>query len=65
MSTPPDEIRMQQIAAAPFSTKAGHSYSVLGLGVDGVVYRYDPQCEGWIPWPMKVATCRESHKARR
>jgi hypothetical protein len=59
------EVRFAQIVAAPFTTATGSTYSVLGLGTNGVVYRYDPKCEGWIEWPMTVATCRTEHKAKR
>jgi hypothetical protein len=62
---PAGEIRMQQIVIAPFEGTLGASYSTLGLGTDGIVYRYDPKCEGWIPWSMKIAGCRASHKGKR
>ncbi len=64
-ATPPAEIRLAQIVVAPFTTDTGSSYSTIGLGVDGCVYRYDPKCEGWIPWSMSVATCREAHGGKR
>ena len=55
-----------QIEVAPFSTERGkQSYSVLALGKDGNVYRYDPKCEGWIKWPNKIAGCRDEHRGRR
>lgn len=62
---PDDEVRLQQLVVAPFSTERGSSYSLLGLGVDGIVYRFDPGCDGWIRWSMKVAGCRMKHKAKR
>ena len=65
MSTPRGQVRMKQIVVAPFTTERGSSYSTLGLGTDGKVYRYDPKCEGWIAWPMKLAGCRNDHPARR
>ncbi len=61
----PREVRFSQILAAPFATDAGASYSLIGLTPDGRVFRYDPKCEGWIPWPMSIAGCREQHEGRR
>jgi hypothetical protein len=44
-------LKLKQLVIAPFSAPGFPlSYSTLGLGIDGVVYRYDPKCEGWIPW---------------
>ena len=63
---PRDEVRLVQIVAAPFSNPDGvASYSTLGLSTDGIVYRYDPQCQGWVPWSMKIAGCREQHGGKR
>jgi hypothetical protein len=59
------EVRFKQIIVGQFTSDRGGGYSTLGLSEDGRVYRYDPHCEGWIPWPMKVASCRESHAGRR
>lgn len=61
----PNEIQMVQIIIAPFTTESGSSYSTIGLGKDGAVYRYDPQCEGWIRWSMKAVDCRLNHKGKR
>jgi len=58
-------IKMQQILAAPFNGTGGLTYSMFGLGRDGVVYRYDTQCEGWIPWPNKIANCRSKHPNKK
>lgn len=62
---PAGEVRFSQIVVAPFSTETGSSYSTLGLSVDGCVYRYDPKCEGWIPWSMTIANCRLDHVGKR
>lgn len=62
---PDDEVRFKQILTPEFQTETGSTYSTLGLSEDGCVYRYDPKCEGWIPWSMKVAGCRNDHKAKR
>lgn len=35
MTTPASEVRMVQVATGNFTTKAGQSYSVLGVGTDG------------------------------
>lgn len=59
------DLRMRQLVIAPFTTETGSTYSVFALGEDGAVYRYDPGCEGWLPWPMKVATCKDKHKGKR
>ena len=59
---------VRQLVIANWSTDDNPEtlhYSTLAVGDDGVVYRYDPKCSGWIPWPMDIATCREDHKARR
>jgi hypothetical protein len=59
-------LKLKQLVIAPFSAPGFPlSYSTLGLGIDGVVYRYDPKCEGWIPWNMQVVGCRSTHKAKR
>lgn len=60
------ELKAAQIIVAPFQKVGGPlSYSIIALGVDGRVYRYDPKCEGWLPWSMKVATCIDDHKGHR
>lgn len=58
-------VRFKQIEVARFTTREGSSYSVLGLSASGRVYRYDPKCDGWIPWSNKIATCKARHKAGR
>jgi hypothetical protein len=59
-------VKFVQITTGHFSGKDGSSsYSVLGVSTGGRVYRYDPQCEAWIPWSNKVATCKKNHKAGR
>jgi hypothetical protein len=58
-------VSFKQIEVAPFTNKGNSSYSVLGLSTGGRVYRYDPKCEGWIPWSNKIATCKNNHAARR
>ncbi len=66
MSAAPKTVKMTQILAAQFTSASGVlSYSMFGLGADGVVYRYDPACDGWIAWPMMIAGCRQNHKGRR
>ena len=59
------EVRLKQIQIAPFTTPTGSSYSVLGLGEDGKVYRFDPKCDAWLPWSMRIANCKDEHKAKR
>jgi hypothetical protein len=61
----PKTIRLQQLVIAPWDGDKGRTYSTLGLGEDGVVYRYDPHCEAWIAWPMTVASCRLDRKTKR
>lgn len=47
-------LRMKQILAGQFTNDDGSgSYSVVGLTEGGDVYRYDPQCQGWIAWQMQ------------
>lgn len=46
------ELRMKQIVVAQFSTTTGMSYSTLALSEDGILYRYDPKCQGWLRFPM-------------
>jgi hypothetical protein len=59
-------IRMQTIVVAPFTGATGTlTYSTLGLSTDGRVYRYDPPCQGWIPWEMVAVTCAGTHKGNR
>jgi hypothetical protein len=59
-------VKFVQITTGHFSGKDGSSsYSVLGVSTGGRVYRYDPQCDAWIPWSNKVATCKKNHKAGR
>ena len=66
VSSKPATVKAVQLVIAPFSNPNGSSsYSTFILGDDGVVYRYDPHCEGWIPWPMTVADCRMEHKGKR
>lgn len=61
----PKSLKAVQLVIAPFSNAQGSTYSTLILADDGGVYRYDPHCEGWIPWPMTVADCRMEHKGKR
>jgi hypothetical protein len=61
----PKTVKMAQITTGMFDNGKGASYSVLGVSTGGRVYRYDPQCEAWIPWSNKVATCKKNHKAGR
>lgn len=58
-------LRFKQILAAQWEGDTGMTYSVLALSEDGKVYRYDPKCEGWIPWPDQETSCRENHKGKR
>jgi len=60
-----EEIRLQTVVVAPWEGAKGLTYSILGLGVDGIVYRYDPGCEGWVAWSMQKAGCRDEHEGRR
>ena len=50
-------IKMSQIAIAPWEGTNGLTYSTLALGKDGVVYRYDAACEGWVAYHMEPAKC--------
>ena len=66
MKTKSKPLRAKQLAFASWTNDAGRTtYSTFVLGTDGGVYRYDPHCEGWIPWPMRIVDCRTEHKARR
>lgn len=60
-------LRMKQIMTAPWGTQGNLSYSTFGLSSDGKVYRYDPECEGWLPNAMVEAgaSCIAEHKKRR
>jgi hypothetical protein len=59
-----EQLRMKQIAIAQFKTPKGvETYSTLALGEDGVVYRYDPGCCGWIA--MEMAACPPGKEHRR
>lgn len=60
-----NSVSFQQILIAPFTSSTGSSYSVLGLSKAGRVYRYDPKCEGWIPWSNTIASCKNKHPAKR
>lgn len=65
-SKPPKKLVAKQIHVAPFQATGGPlSYSVLALGEDGIVYRYDPQCQSWLAWSMEVVGCRDGHPGRR
>ncbi len=60
------KLRVKQLLVAPFQSVGGPlSYSVLALGEDGKVYRYDPRCKGWLPWSMEIATCLDEHPGGR
>lgn len=48
------ELRMKQLLIAPWQGGTGLTYSTLALGTDGIVYRYDPKCGGWLKFPMKL-----------
>lgn len=56
---------MQQIAIAQWSNGGKQSYSTFALSVDGIVYRYDPECEGWLANSMVEATCYQQHRDKR
>lgn len=50
-------LKMQQIQVAQWLTDAGKSgFSIIGLGTDGGVYRYQAGEEGWVPFSMRKAT---------
>lgn len=53
-------IKMKQIIVGQFAGATGLSYVTIGLGTDGVVYRFDTGCQGWYPLPMSVVEC--SHR---
>lgn len=55
---PREPLRFTQIVVANWhdENKRMH-YSTLALGIDGRVYRYDAQCNGWIVWSDRLATC--------
>ena len=60
------DLKVKQIVVAPFQVLGGPlSYSVLALGTDGKVYRYDPKCRGWLPWSMTIAACIDEHAGKR
>jgi|SRR5580692_4614868 hypothetical protein len=56
------EVKMQQLYIAPWGRDGDVSYSVIGLSVEGKVYRWDGKCTGWIPWNMHEAECAAEHK---
>lgn len=50
-------LKMQQIQIAQWLTDAGKSgFSVIGLGTDGAVYRYQAGEDGWVPFSMRKVT---------
>lgn len=50
-------LKMQQIQIAQWLTAEGKSgFSVIGLGVDGCVYRYQAGEDGWVPFSMRKVT---------
>lgn len=60
-------VKMQQICVGQFEIKNRDNpkeliknYSILGLGIDGNVYRFDTGCQGWFPLNMSVVAC--SHR---
>lgn len=56
-------IKLKQLIVAPFTTTAKLStYSTLGLEEDGSVWRFDVQCQGWIPYNMEVAECKQHRR---
>jgi hypothetical protein len=55
-------LKMKQILAAPWDGATGRTYSIFALGRDGVVYRFDGKCTGWIPQNMAIAKCSDTHK---
>lgn len=55
--------KMKQIVVAPWMGAKGMTYSLVALGEDGAVYRYDAACNGWIRYQMAAAECGiEGHK---
>jgi hypothetical protein len=60
------KLKVKQLVIAPFQVVGGPlSYSTLALGEDGCVYRFDPKCKGWLPWPMEIAGCIDEHPGGR
>lgn len=57
-----DEITMKQISIAPWGNDGNTTYSIIGLGDDGAVYRFDKGCTGWVRLNMKLAECKVPHK---
>lgn len=57
-------LKLKQLVIAPFTnTKAKVlTYSTLGLEEDGSVWRFDVQCQGWIPYNMEVAECKQHRR---
>lgn len=56
LPTVPSELRMKQIISGPYGKDGSSTYAIIGLGTDGVVYRYSAQDEAWIAYRMKRAT---------
>ena len=55
----PKTIKIKQLVTGMFVSASGSSsYSIIGLGVDNNVYRYDTGCQGWFPLPMGVTDCK-------
>ena len=59
------QLKFKQIISAEWEGNYGQTYSIIALSEDGRVYRYDAKCEGWIPWSMDEATCKDDHKGKR
>lgn len=59
------ELKVKSLHIAQWDSPKGRTYSTLAVGTDGKVYRYDPKCEGWIAWSMKIAGCRAKHPGKR
>lgn len=64
--TQKDEVRFIQCWTGNFQFPGGAlTYSTFGLSNDGKVFRFDPKCDAWIPWSMKIATCKNDHPHKR
>lgn len=59
-----NKVNFVQLVVAPWGGDAGMTYSLFALGKDGLVYRHDPKCGGWLLLPAQAVNCWEDHKRK-
>lgn len=51
------ELRFTNFRTAGWHGQGGLTYSLIALSTEGILYRYDNACDGWLPYSMKKADC--------